>query len=93
MGIPEMYFFRSKTARRSRKYPYDSRREARTVKPVSDYLAHFERRRCLYLDSKWCYIIGMNGITMVLVLITLTIAMSLATVPGIHRRIQRAIPS
>ena len=47
-----------KTARRRLKYPYDSRREARSVKPISDYLAHFERRRCLFLDSKWCYIIA-----------------------------------
>ena len=38
-------------------YPYDFRREARPVKPVSDHLARFERRRCLFLDSKWYYII------------------------------------
>ena len=37
---------------------YDSRREARSVKPVSDYLARFERRRCLFRDGMWCYIIA-----------------------------------
>ena len=48
----------SMTARRRLKYPYDFRREARPVKPVSDHLARFERRRCLFLDGKWCYIIA-----------------------------------
>jgi hypothetical protein len=47
-----------KTARRRLKCPYDSRREARSVKPVSDYLARFERRRCLFRDGMWCYIIA-----------------------------------
>ena len=37
---------------------YDSRREARSVKPVSDYLARFERGRCLFRDGMWCYIIA-----------------------------------
>lgn len=35
----------------------------------------------------------MNGVIMVLASITLTIAMSFATVPRRHRRIQRADPS
>jgi hypothetical protein len=35
----------------------------------------------------------MNGVIMVLASITLTMAMSFATVPRRHRRIQRADPS